>query len=128
MQRTGATRKNGCSRLPTFSMAIVAMMIAVGGFTKEKAGAFADAWTITVAQAAEKPTGQGVIKGVDKSERKLRIAHEPIAALQWPAMTMAFSIAPNVDIDALASGMKITFTLNKGARGGYVIDEIHRAE
>jgi Cu(I)/Ag(I) efflux system membrane fusion protein len=81
-----------------------------------------------VAQAGEKATGKGVIKGVNKTDRQIQITHEAIPALKWPGMTMAFKVAPNVDIEGLAPGAKITFTLSKAPQGGYVIEQIQRAE
>ncbi len=79
------------------------------------------------APAAEKVTGKGVVKAVDKEDRQVQIAHEAIKALDWPAMTMAFKVGPGVDMGALAPGTKVTFTLSKSAKG-YVIEEIERAE
>lgn len=32
--------------------------------------------------------GFGVLKGVDAAQHKVKIAHEPIPSLNWPAMTM----------------------------------------
>ena len=81
-----------------------------------------------VAQAAEKPTGEGVIKSVDAGERKLVIKHGPIRALQMPGMTMPFGVAPEVDLSGLAPGAKVKFTLGRDATGIYVIDQISRAK
>jgi Cu(I)/Ag(I) efflux system protein CusF len=81
---------------------------------------------IVVAQA-EKPTGQGTINAIDAAGHKLNITHGPVAALNWPGMTMDFGVAPGVDLGALKKGSKITFTLARGA-GGYVIDGIKPAE
>ncbi len=80
-----------------------------------------------VAQAVEKPTGEGVIKSVDAGERKLVIKHGPIRALQMPGMTMPFGVAPDVDLSGLAPGAKVKFTLGRDATGIYVIDQISRA-
>jgi Cu/Ag efflux protein CusF len=81
-----------------------------------------------VAQAGEKATGKGVIKGVNKANRELQITHEAIPALKWPGMTMGFKVAPNVDLAGLTPGAKIIFTLSKAPQGGYVIEQIQRAE
>lgn len=83
---------------------------------------------LLVAQATEKASGEGVVKGVNANERKLLIAHGPIPALKWPGMTMAFSVAPSIDPSSLAPGAKVTFTLSRDAKGLYVIDEIRRVE
>ena len=82
-----------------------------------------------VAQAQEKAVGhaEGVIKGVEANERQLLINHGPISgALQMPAMTMAFHVAPGVDLSGLAAGAKVKFTVTRDAKGLYVIEEIER--
>jgi Cu/Ag efflux protein CusF len=81
-----------------------------------------------VAQAAEKPAGEGVIKSVDVGERKLVIKHGPIRTLQMPGMTMPFGVAPDVDLTGFAPGAKVKFTLGRDATGIYVIDQISRAK
>ncbi|WP_036310493.1 copper-binding protein [Methylosinus sp. LW3] len=84
--------------------------------------------TLIVAQAAEKAEGEGIIKGVVAGERKLQIAHGPIAALNWPGMTMAFGVASGVDVSGLMPGAKVRFTLSRDAKGLYVIESIRRIE
>lgn len=79
--------------------------------------------TLLIAQA-EKPTGQGTLNAIDAATRKLNITHGPIAALNWPGMTMDFGVAPGVDLGALKAGSKIKFTLTRGGDGMFVIDEI----
>jgi Cu(I)/Ag(I) efflux system periplasmic protein CusF len=80
------------------------------------------------AQADDKPSGVGTINSVDAAKRKLMIAHGPIAALQWPGMTMAFTVAPEINLGALKPGAKIAFTLIRGADSAYVIDQIRPAK
>lgn len=109
--------------LTTFVVAI----IVGGGVTS--AGAFDSAHRLVVAQATEKLVGQGegVVKGVDASERKVLIKHGPITGtLQMSGMTMAFGVAPEVDLSGLASGAKVKFTLSRDAKGLYVIEQIRR--
>lgn len=83
---------------------------------------------LIVAQATERVSGEGVIKGVNAGERKLLIAHGPIPALKWPGMTMAFGIAPDVDVGRLSPGVKVKFTLSRDAKGLWIIDKIQQAE
>lgn len=80
------------------------------------------------AETAEKVTGRGVIQAVNREERQLRITHEPIPALKWPGMTMAFKAAPGLNLEGLATGDKVTFTLSKSPQGGYAIEQIQRAD
>jgi len=77
-----------------------------------------------VAQTQDKPVGEaeGVIKGVDASEHKLLITHGPISgAIEMPAMTMSFLVAPGVDFTNLEKGKKIKFTVTRDEKGRYLI-------
>ena len=93
------------------------------------AAAFELPRNLVVAQAPEKPLGEaeGVIKGVDESERKLLISHGPISgALEMPSMTMAFRVAPDIELSGLAPGAKVKFTVSRDAKGLYVIEQLRR--
>lgn len=54
---------------------------------------------------------RGVIKNIGKGE--ITISHDPIPALDWPAMTMAFAIGENVRTSALKKGQTVRFILEK---------------
>ena len=114
-------------RLLQPAMIMAVATIYCGGVSN--AGTFNSAQRLIVAQAPEKAVGEaeGVIKGVDASERKLMITHGPFSgSLQMPAMTMSFRVAPSVDLSGLAKGAKIKFTVSRDEKGLYVIDEIRR--
>lgn len=70
----------------------------------------------------EKPSGKGTVNAVDATARRVNMTHGPIAALKWDGMTMNFDVAPGVDLGALKSGEKISFTLKRGDDGAYIID------
>jgi Cu(I)/Ag(I) efflux system membrane fusion protein len=53
----------------------------------------------------------GTVKRVDLTGRKLRLTHDPIAALGWPAMTMDFPVAPDVSLQGVAPGARVDFEL-----------------
>lgn len=55
--------------------------------------------------------GTGVVKAVDAKAGTVTIAHEPIGALGWPAMTMPFRVASPVLLGKVAVGSKVQFTL-----------------
>lgn len=57
--------------------------------------------------------GSGIIKAIQPAAHKLTISHQPISALHWPAMTMDFTVADNVDLSPLKPGSKIQFHLKK---------------
>lgn len=62
----------------------------------------------------------GTVESVDPASGKITIAHGPVAALNWPAMTMAFSATPEqtatvkagqrVEFEFVAEGMAATIT------------------
>jgi Cu/Ag efflux protein CusF len=71
--------------------------------------------------------GTGVIRVVEAGQRKLNIRHDPIEALGWPAMTMDFRLANDVDISNLAAGDNIMFDLME-TNEHYQITSIHRVD
>ncbi|MEK4031937.1 copper-binding protein [Methylocystis sp. IM3] len=82
-----------------------------------------------VAQNKEPPVGkaEGVIRGVDPDEHKLMIAHGPISGgIDMPAMTMAFQVAPGVDLSSLEKGQTVKFTVTRDDKGRYLVTGISR--
>ncbi|MCI1709703.1 MAG: copper-binding protein [Chiayiivirga sp.] len=53
-------------------------------------------------------TATGIVTAVDVSARRITISHEPVPALNWPAMTMDFSVR-DVDLTGIQLGDKVTF-------------------
>jgi len=89
------------------------------------------------AEAAADSTGSGaeaeperrimagaVVRGVDPSARTLRLEHDPIPELDWPAMTMNFRVRDSVAIGDLAAGQAIHFSMVRDG-DAWVIDRIH---
>ena len=110
-------------RWPLATALLVSASTVVGFGTHRSFASEAPRPIIRVAQT-EKPSAEGTINAVDASKRKLNITHGPVAALNWPGMTMDFSVAPGIDISALKAGAKIFFTLGRDENGQYMIDEI----
>ncbi|WP_262407788.1 copper-binding protein [Stenotrophomonas maltophilia] len=75
-----------------------------GGDAKAQAGAKAEA------------TGMGVVKSIDAAAGKVTIDHEPIAALNWPSMTMAFNASPEL-LAAVKEGDRVHFEFTQGDGG-----------
>lgn len=92
---------------------------AVTSSTKAQSGR-----QLAQAGAAAEPSGTGTINAVDIERRTVNISHEPIPAIGWPAMTMDIAVAPSVDLEAVAPGSQVTFSLSRGADGMYVIDSL----
>jgi len=61
-----------------------------------------------VDEAATKASATGTVEAVDAAAGKITIAHEPVDALQWPAMTMGFKATPE-QIASVQAGQKVQF-------------------
>lgn len=69
--------------------------------------------------------GIGVLKAVNEQAGKVQISHEPIADLQWPAMTMWFALRAPMPQD-IRVGDAIRFELRPGENKQWVIVRIVR--
>ena len=58
--------------------------------------------------AGTKASATGTVKLVDTKAGKITISHGPVAALNWPAMTMTFKATPT-QIAAVHVGQKVDF-------------------
>lgn len=61
-----------------------------------------------VPQSAE---GVGIVRAIDTRNNRITIAHEPIPALGWPSMTMAFPLHSADLLTGVAVGNRVNFTL-----------------
>ena len=90
------------------------LIIAVAAALSFGMGAFAPALAHqgeTHAQAPQTAQGVGVVRAIDARNNRITIAHEPIAALGWPAMTMAFPVHSADLLNGVAVGNRVNFTL-----------------
>ena len=51
----------------------------------------------------------GVVKRVDRDKGAVTLAHDPVASLKWPAMTMSFLVKDKAMLDKLPEGRKVEF-------------------
>lgn len=59
----------------------------------------------------------GVVKALDAAKGTVTIAHEPVPALQWPAMTMPFTLRAEF-AKGIQVGQKVNFEFTaKGMNG-----------
>jgi Cu(I)/Ag(I) efflux system protein CusF len=64
--------------------------------------------------------GVGVVDSVDQAKKTVTISHEPIASLNWSAMTMDFAVEDKTLFNKLLVGKKINFQfIKQGSR--YVV-------
>jgi Cu/Ag efflux protein CusF len=78
-------------------------------------------------QSAAESRGMGVVQSIDAANGSLTIAHEPIPALGWPAMTMAFKVDRPDLLEEVAAGERIAFTL-RGRDMSAVVTSIEEVE
>ena len=78
--------------------------------------------------AAEEIPGKGVVKKVDAAAGIVKLAHEPIPAIKWPAMTMDIKVQDAMLLTGIKPEQKVNFSLVKGADGQYVISRIEAAK
>ena len=69
--------------------------------------------------------GTGKVVSIDLEKLKVKLAHGPISSLNWPGMTMDFTVKRAVLLDKLQPDAQINFTLVPGDKPGrWVIDQI----
>jgi Cu(I)/Ag(I) efflux system protein CusF len=72
---------------------------------------------------AHKIEGQGTVVSVNAVSGNLVLRHEPIKALEWPAMTMGFKVSDKSKLAKLKKGDKVKFLLEKAGEE-YVVTDI----
>ncbi|VAW94830.1 Cobalt/zinc/cadmium efflux RND transporter, membrane fusion protein, CzcB family [hydrothermal vent metagenome] len=56
---------------------------------------------------------RGIIQSVMADHKMVNIKHDPVPELEWPAMTMDFKVADDVDLNSLKADDKIFFDIDK---------------
>jgi Cu/Ag efflux protein CusF len=82
----------------------------------------------TSTQSSQPIAAVGVVRKVDTAKRKVTLSHEAIAAIGWPAMTMDFAVAPDVDLLAVQAGQPVDFNLARSGQGQYTVIKIKPVE
>lgn len=57
--------------------------------------------------------GTGKVVAVYRDKLAIRISHEPIKSLNWPAMTMGFNVVKASALDGIKVGDTVQFELGK---------------
>ena len=73
------------------------------------------------AQAVHHATG--VVTRVDAAKGKVTIKHDPVQSLNWPGMTMAFTVKDKATLDKLSKDKKIAFDFKEEGKD-YVITSV----
>lgn len=76
------------------------------------------------AEAQKSYAAKGEVVAVDRAAGKVKLKHEAIAELEWPAMTMFFAVADKAQLDALAAGSRVEFQFVKANGSAPLITQI----
>jgi membrane fusion protein, copper/silver efflux system len=68
---------------------------------------------------------EATINRVMPGQRMINASHKEISAWDWPAMTMDFTVAKDVDIASLKAGMKLYLEITKSGEDKYQITNVH---
>ena len=104
-------------KIITSVFVLIASAIAIPGFTM-------DDMPMSSEKVSEKViTGKGKVMSINKSTNQIRLKHEPIPALNWPAMNMEFKVKEKALLDKVKIGDNVTFTLAPSGQD-YVITSL----
>ena len=71
-------------------------------------------------------TGTGIVQVIDKANARVKLTHDPIAALGWPKLTLFFRLKDRSLAEQVKQGERVKFSLENSA-SGFVISEFHGA-
>jgi len=75
------------------------------------------------AQSTAAHQATGVVKSVDRAKSTVMLAHDPVKSLNWPAMTMPFTIKDKALLEKLPAGKKVQFEFVQQGKD-YVITNV----
>jgi Cu/Ag efflux protein CusF len=110
--------------MKTLTIAIWIALAATGGM----ASAASHEHNMSQHQMAAQPAtqqGVGILKALNAKDHKIQIAHEPIPALGWPAMTMWFMLHTPLPAD-IKVGDGVRFEMMQGDKNQWMIVKIGR--
>lgn len=69
-------------------------------------------------------TTRGEVKAIDVASSSITFAHEPVATLNWPAMTMGFSVTDKKLLQQSKPGQQVEFDFTEKGDGKFVVNAI----
>lgn len=99
---------------PFFTAGALMLALSFSAIAEDMPGMKMDGMSMDSSQAAATASAEGTIKAIDGERHSVTLAHGPVAALQWPPMTMGFK-ATEEQLKGLQVGDKVDFEfLNEG--------------
>jgi len=77
-----------------------------------------------IAATGQAHQARGTVRAVDLGDARINIEHEPIASLNWPAMTMDFPVRDRSLLTGLKPGQAVEFEIVQQAPGEFVLSRI----
>lgn len=74
-----------------------------------------------VAEAQESVEASGVVKAIVKEHNTIRIFHDPIPQLRWPAMNMAFDVFDPAMMEGISVGDRISFQFTRNGSKNTIV-------
>lgn len=111
--------------MKTLTLAFILALLATSIASRAASHEHEHQHDATTQQAAATHTGVGVLKAANAKDGKVQIAHEPIAELDWPAMTMWFMLQTPLPQN-LKVGDKVRFEMVQKNGKQWVIVNIGR--
>ncbi len=71
--------------------------------------------------------GHGIANNINARSGKVNISHEPIESMNWPKMTMDFTVQNKADLEAIKPSMPVDFEITQQGKG-YIIMNIRPAK
>lgn len=76
------------------------------------------------AETQKSYSAKGEVVAVDKDSSKVKLKHDPVPELNWPAMTMFFNVADKSLLDTVQVGDQVEFEFVKANGSGPLITHI----
>lgn len=83
-----------------------------------------DSSTLVNSPEAQLHMTKGTIQSVDREAGTVKIAHEAVPSLGWPAMTMDFKVSNKEELAGLKEGERVEFQFAEETAGRYAIAAI----
>ena len=84
---------------------------------------------VGIVSAATVPySALGVVQQTDPAARTVTLAHQPVQRLNWPAMTMQFSVAEPALFERLPAGQQVAFEFVRQQNGWRIVNAIPIAQ
>jgi Cu/Ag efflux protein CusF len=82
-----------------------------------------------LAAAANTPySAIGIVQQADTAGRTVTLAHQPVPSLNWPAMTMQFSVLEPALLERLPTGQEVAFEFVQQQSGWRIVNAIPLAQ